>query len=1184
MALTTFQESYYLQQNPDVLEAVRNGAFRSAEDHYIRYGEGEGRKPNPYFDPAGYLAQNTDVLSAVNAGVFSSGLQHYEMYGATEYRQPGAPLFDEQAYIAANPDVAEAVNSGMFRSGYEHFVLYGASEGRSSGVTPPPVDGQTFTLTTGQDIFVGTAGQDVIRGVAGAAEGSQDQTTLNSSDILDGGAGDQDKLVVNMTGPQYLGGATIKNIEELQIGTNLPAAATTQGYVGFDVNVNQGAYEVTGVNTLTYDQITTGEILVVQNVVPVAAGGVAPTMNWANENGSAAGTIATTYRQATVQGASDDQAVVLNNVDATQNGAADGVLAVGPGMESITITSSGAVAQNTLNNSNVVIGTTNYADTGNNNTLGADLLSRGTLTSVTLQGDTAIGKGAGVIAASGLTDRMVGDDGGITDAFGAGTASNLLSVGSRVTSVDASGMTANTFVRFVPKDNNSASNKTFIGGSANDYVEFENGNVTASGGDGDDTFAFINSQPNATFGENDVLDGGAGTDTIQLGLNGVGTFTIGQTELRNKTGIDVLDLRGADNTVTLSSQFVSNSDEGRVTIHTDRIVRTSEENAANGLTQSGAEDASQHVTNLTFLGAGDGITYVGGSGSDRLILNDATFNVQQRLDGGLFDGYGNRSGMAGTGDYDTLTVTTNGEQVVLDAQDLSNVSNFNGLVLTKNSATATYNITLTRSFLSANTLDQNDATNTNIDDTIFQIGTIAAANQSALSAGDTVTINVSDLLNSTNTALATAGFVPGFDVTALIDAGVNPNFIGNGGAVVTLATLQGLGLVRADAAGPRADVMASAAQATGAVGLNLIFTGDSGNTTSGFEIQGNLIASGQDDNIDVQGRSLTAAAVIAGSAGNDTLIATTGANISLAAMSSVEALNLTGTITMTADQNAQIMTNGVTAAGAADQIVIAGPGTGAILTVATDADVETYDLSTADDYTVIGGSLAGTTQILNMGANLTVGDVIFGGDGFDTVQASANTATTDLDNVSGVEVIELTGATNAYAYTITNASLFDLDTTAVTIDATALTTGTLTLDLTNVDDRSVTVNLALGNIGGDTITVDTTVANIANAHRVSGLSAGDTIVNTNGGAGGTVYTVDLATFNAATFAGDVNLALIANAAYVAAANDLILVRIGGSDANVYAVTDTGANGVDGTDAVVHLVGTHAIPIDGTVIV
>ncbi|MBV5311389.1 S-layer family protein [Chromatium okenii] len=1010
MALQTFQENFYLTQNPDVFAAVRDGLM-TAEEHYVKYGELEGRQPNPYFNPAGYMAVNQDVVPAVASGIFSSFLSHFELNGAREGRSPGADTFNEANYLAANEDVKAAVDAGDLNSGYEHYVLYGAIEGRANGIAenPDPTQGQTFTLTVAQDLFpeqsaAGNAGADVIRGVAGQIEGAQDQTTLNSSDILDGGASDADKLVVNMTGTQYLGGATVKNIETLQIGTNL-----TNQEVAFDMNVNQGSYEVTSVNKLVYDQITNTETLVVQNVVPVAVGDVAPDMVWANENGSAAGTIATTYRQATIDGTADNQTVELINVTATQH-VIDGVLAIGGGMEQLTIISSGEVAQNTLNNSNVEIASISYGDTGSRNDNGADLLSKESLTSVVLKGATAIGEGADVIGSdietigdvtpewvarewTGLTDRwasvyrapsvdggiVASDDGGISNSFGDGTASNLLSVGSRVTKVDASEMTANTFVRFAAKSDESASDKTFIGGTANDYVEFENGNVTATGDTGEDTFAFINGQPNSTFGENDVLTGGEDSDTILLGMNGFGDYTVAQTEFRNKTAIDVLDLRGNTSNVTLSSEFVSSADEGRITVHTDRIVRTALDNNANLATHSDEEDNSVHIVDLTFLGAADGITFHGGSGSDRLVLNDATFNVQQVLDGGVFTDYANRTGFqANTEDYDTLTVITNGEQVVLDAQDLSQITNFNGLILTKNSETASYSITLTRSFLSANTLELDDATNTNIDDTIFQVGTIAAANQSILSTGDTVMIDVSDLLSITNNAKSTPGFIPGFDVKSLTELGVNPIFLGNGGEEVALSTLEGLGLVRYDTATARNDVLVSAPNVKDLQGNTLTAQAANFDTTSGFLLSGGL-ATAQDDVL------------------NTTAAFLTGSKISMAG--GTDTLNIT-------DDAAGKDASGLATADAPEIVNLKGGATGLGFTNANGAGFE------------VNASVAAVVHLGNLGQifNGSVqGDFVTGGTGADSIDAgSGDDAIVDglgndtIDAGAGADVVDIT--------------------------------------------------------------------------------------------------------------------------------------------------------------------------------
>lgn len=125
-----FDEQTYLSENIDVANAIGDGGFSSGFQHFVLFGHQEGRDPSEVFSQADYLANNPDVNAAVQANVFGSGFEHYVEFGAREGRLPERSLYQEDFYIAQNPDVASAVIAGDFGNGFEHFVFFGASEGR----------------------------------------------------------------------------------------------------------------------------------------------------------------------------------------------------------------------------------------------------------------------------------------------------------------------------------------------------------------------------------------------------------------------------------------------------------------------------------------------------------------------------------------------------------------------------------------------------------------------------------------------------------------------------------------------------------------------------------------------------------------------------------------------------------------------------------------------------------------------------------------------------------------------------------------------------------------------------------------------------------------------------------------------------------------------------------------------
>jgi hypothetical protein len=83
-------EQWYLAQNPDVMEGIRQGQFRSAKHHWIDFGYLEGRLPYELtVDSNWYLTNYPDIAEAVNAATEESALSHYRRTGFLEGRIPG---------------------------------------------------------------------------------------------------------------------------------------------------------------------------------------------------------------------------------------------------------------------------------------------------------------------------------------------------------------------------------------------------------------------------------------------------------------------------------------------------------------------------------------------------------------------------------------------------------------------------------------------------------------------------------------------------------------------------------------------------------------------------------------------------------------------------------------------------------------------------------------------------------------------------------------------------------------------------------------------------------------------------------------------------------------------------------------------------------------------------------------
>jgi len=326
-----FDSSFYLSNNADVVLAISQGHFGSAQQHFDLFGGRELRNPNSTFDMNYYSVQNPDVLAAVSSGVFANAFAHFQQFGETENRAPSVTYatFDATGYLEANPDVAAAVTSGAIKSALEHYIAFGVTEGRAgSGVEAVVLNpGSTFTLTTNADTsFVSTSGDDTFVGNVIADNGTG--TTVNAGDNLSGGGGTGDTLNVSVsgtsTGTVNVTALTLTDIENVLVSN-------------FDANTNDAHDHV--FNGSLFSGVTTVGMTSSSATGDTSFTNLASIANARMESGS--GDLNTDFAAAAVSGSSDAQGLSLNGQTA-------GDFSTDGGIETLNVSSTSAAAASTL--------------------------------------------------------------------------------------------------------------------------------------------------------------------------------------------------------------------------------------------------------------------------------------------------------------------------------------------------------------------------------------------------------------------------------------------------------------------------------------------------------------------------------------------------------------------------------------------------------------------------------------------------------------------------------------------------------------------------------------------------------------------------------------------------------------------------------------------------------------------
>ena len=747
---------------------------------------------------------------------------------------------------------------------------------------------------------------------------------------------------------------------------------------------------------------------------------------------------------------------------------------------------------------------------------------------VTINSLTAAGGSEPRTVTFGDTTATTGATKSITvNSSGTGTITTVFSPTgtSALTSVNMAGVTGSAVF---------ASGTTLVG-------------VAITGGASHDTLTGGAAADTILGGEgNDVLGGGAGADSIDAG-NGTNTITgsTGADTMTGGTGVDTYVF--ASNQTTAATAVVTSTTSATDTITnftsgTDKISITgtyaptkflgnftsiqaalSEQAGSNGLAFAAAYVTSENTLyvfqNTTGLLHVDDLavkmTSVATLASSDFFLGSITGGNSITLTGTAGGSLTTAASTFATANIAETTAGTNtpaGSVLTTTANDTitANVLAIPNATTTLTGGTGTDTLALS--------MTAGNAAYT-LPGTVTEFEAITLANMAATSAATnvfSVTLSANNVAANTTLAVTNNHIGTAFDGTLTAGGTV---FVGTNALSDSTRRLNYTGSTGHD------DV-------TGGAGNDTISGGDGNDTLVGAAGNDSLSGGAGNDTFTLS-TNLTSADVILGSTGiADTLTFTNPAAVlvtQLDNVTGVEVFTYTGStsgdgttqlalnsLTPTAlssfatDTAARVITlanavaatvnfSNVTAGtisfvGSTSTEYVTGSALADTITGTTGADTILSGLGN-DTITVGTGAVSinagGGDDTINMVLSIGVTDTIIGGDGSDTLTYTASGSVSDLDNVSGVETIVYgtSTATVTISVTISDAGVFDADTTSVTVSPRDVTDADKIAWSAENLTRAITIT---GGAGADTITGG------AGADSLTGNAGTDTLI---GGAG-----------------------------------------------------------------------------------
>lgn len=412
------------------------------------------------------------------------------------------------------------------------------------------VPGETYTLTTSIDSFLGGAGNDNF-----VATITDTSNPIGALDVVDGGAGRDTLSIADSTttgAALSLAGLTVRNVENLVVSSN-------RAYSAFDIsttgvaNASLTSAATTGTSTITAADTTDVTVAVAGTASATITGGKAVVVSGTGTNtvNGAALTGVTvnggTAKINNVDGADVEStltSVTLNGVTGTDNAV------VGDGVTMVNLTNIKAPAAAAAQTKVTVTNATDGGYTLNLNANAANV-------NVTAANATKVA----VTAATASTITLAAVNATSATVAGAGNLNLSLTGSAALASLDASAATGNVTVT-----GNTATLTAYKGGSAIDTISLGNatsavkynvdagagndvvtlagqiaaGSVINLGAGNDSLLGTGNLVLASTTTATTIIDGGEGFDTVSAGL-------LNAANAAQFKNFDALDLSGAAN-------------------------------------------------------------------------------------------------------------------------------------------------------------------------------------------------------------------------------------------------------------------------------------------------------------------------------------------------------------------------------------------------------------------------------------------------------------------------------------------------------------------------------------------------------------------------------------------------------------------------------------------------------------